>query len=80
MKNLLCIVWFLWFMLLLIIMGGCGSKNTLSGTTEHKVSGTATVRFEIDVGLCDSVPEERRADCVLALVELLNKQKEGMTK
>lgn len=50
---------------------GCGSIKA-SGSTEHKVSGTATVRFEIDVSICESLPEADRAECVKALIELAN--------
>lgn len=54
-----------------LTLGGCGSMK-VSGETKHTVQGTATIRFEIDVSICDSLPEADRAACISALIELAN--------
>ena len=66
--RLLAVIFFLMFTWWLL--SGCGFY--VGGKTEHEVKGDATVHVVVgvDASACNGVPEERRAECIEALVEL----------
>jgi hypothetical protein len=57
---------------ILSLCTGCG-RIEASGETRHKVEGEAKVKIEVQIVDCEDVPEERRAECVERVLEILDK-------
>jgi hypothetical protein len=71
-SRALIVVVALTFLLFVLLLTGCG-RIEASGETRHKVEGEAKVKIEVQIVDCEDVPEERRAECVERVLEILDK-------